>query len=138
MCPETVHSPVNLTAAQELFGDLGFGDRLRQPDLAETLELIAREGPAAFYRGEVAARIAQCSADLGGLLAADDLAQHEGIWQQAISAPFAGYDVMTMPPNSFGLTLLLQLLDPVGARSGRTDVAAMVAGFRCRRGCLPQ
>ncbi len=120
-------------AAWKLFGTLGQGDTLRQPDLAETLRVIAELGPAGFYRGEVAARIGRTSDDLGGLISVDDLAAHSSLWQQPISAPFAGHEVATMPPNSYGLTLLLQLLDPAMGRAGPREIDKVVAGLRSRR-----
>jgi gamma-glutamyltranspeptidase / glutathione hydrolase len=52
----------------------GGGERLNQRELAETLRSIAREGPAALYRGAVAEAIADTVAGGGGILSADDLA----------------------------------------------------------------
>ncbi len=119
--------------AWELFGTLGNQDTLRQPDLAETLRVIADQGPDGFYRGEAAVRIGRVSADLGGLISADDLAEHSTLWQRPISVPFAGHEVATMPPNSYGLTLLLQLQDPTAGRAGTREIGKIVAGLRSRR-----
>lgn len=120
-------------AAWELFGTLGYADTLCQPDLAKTLKVIAELGPDGFYRGEVAARIGQTSEDLGGLISVDDLAAHSSLWQRPISAPFAGHEVATMPPNSYGLTLLLQLLDPAAEQPGSREIDKIVAGLGSRR-----
>ncbi|MBM3488573.1 MAG: gamma-glutamyltransferase, partial [Alphaproteobacteria bacterium] len=102
------------------------GAHFRQPDAAATLARIAAEGPDGFYRGPVAARIAAAVAAAGGLLTADDLATASAQWQTPIRAPFAGFDVATMPPNSWGLTLLLQLLalEAGGIAATRGDDAA--------------
>ena len=89
----------------------GEGAPVRQPDLAETLARVAGDGPSGFYSGSIAARLADGIAAAGGVLVADDLAGHESLWQDPISAPFAGHEVLTMPPNSYGLTLLFQLLE---------------------------
>src|ERR687898_3411420 len=52
------------------------GDILRQTDLARSLALIARGGPDAFYRGEIALAIESFLAANGGALTADDFADH--------------------------------------------------------------
>ena len=54
----------------------GPGDRLNQSELAQTLRQIAAEGPDAFYRGDVAARIAGAVAPGGGIMTAEDLAAY--------------------------------------------------------------
>jgi gamma-glutamyltranspeptidase/glutathione hydrolase len=89
---------------------LAEGSRFVQPALAGVLRRIAAHGVEAFYTGELAERIAAASAKLGGLIAAEDLARHQSLWQAPIAAPFYGHEVVTMPPNSFGATLLFQLL----------------------------
>ena len=53
------------------------GDRLNQRELATTLELIARHGPDAFYKGAIAGQIAAAIAQGGGILTAEDLARYE-------------------------------------------------------------
>jgi gamma-glutamyltranspeptidase/glutathione hydrolase len=87
------------------------GTVLRQAALATTLAVIAREGADGFHRGPLADRLAGEILARGGLIAADDLARHQSLWQEPIRAPFHGHEVATMPPNSYGLTLLLQLLE---------------------------
>ncbi len=82
-----------------------------QPDLARILRAVAEHGVERFYRGEIAARIAAASAKIGGLLVEEDFAAHASLWQVPIAAPFYGHEVVTMPPNSYGATLLFQLLD---------------------------
>jgi gamma-glutamyltranspeptidase/glutathione hydrolase len=81
-----------------------------QSDLATVLSRIARDGAREFYEGETAQDIARGMSELGGLITRGDLAQHRTIWQNAIQVRFRGHDVMTMPPNSLGLSLLLQLM----------------------------
>lgn len=100
---------------------LAEGATLRQPALAASLAAIARDGIDAFYEGGIAARIAADSAVRGGLIAAADFAAHRTIWQEPVAAPFCGHEVLTMPPNSFGLTLLFQLLDLAANGVGGLD-----------------
>ena len=79
------------------------------PDLAASLELIAREGRAAFYDGALAEAIGATSERLGGALAAGDLTAHRGEWVDPIAATYRGLTVLGFPPNSQGLTALLAL-----------------------------
>jgi gamma-glutamyltranspeptidase len=106
------------------------GALVLQPELADVLSLIAATGSRAFYQGDIAARLAAGIAVAGGLVTADDFAQHRGLWQEPVEAPFAGHDIVTMPPNSYGLTLLLQLLEL--ERGGIADVDPDGAEFVLR------
>jgi len=107
-----------------------------QPDLARVLRTVAEGGVDAFYRGELAQRIAAACAAAGGTIGADDLAAHESLWQTPLHVPFYGHDVWTMPPNSYGPTLLLQLLDLADAGIDAIDPetrAFVDAGIDARR-----
>lgn len=93
------------------------GSIARSPHLARTLRAIAGQGPQAFYRGELAGRIAAFFAQEGGLITEDDLAAHQGEWVTPLSTTFAGLDIYELPPNTQGVTALqmlgmLDLLDP--------------------------
>ena len=89
---------------------LAAGALFVQPALAKTLRRLAEEGAQSFYEGALAQEMASASLEQGGLLAAADFAAHRTLWQDPVSAPFFGHDVWTMPPNSYGPTLLFQLL----------------------------
>src|SRR6185437_12155470 len=116
---------------------LAEGDRLAQASLAGVLRRVAERGVTTFYSGELAERIAAASAKLGGLITVEDLAQHDSLWQAPIAAPFYGHEVVTMPPNSFGATLLFQLL---ALEAGGIDAVAprsldfILRGYAARRG----
>ncbi len=115
---------------------LAAGSRFVQPDLARVLQTLADEGVAAFYQGPLAERIAAACARAGGLIDAADLAAHASLWQAPLSVPFFGHDVWTMPPNSYGATLLLQLLDLAGAGIATIDPATRAfvdVGIAARR-----
>jgi gamma-glutamyltranspeptidase/glutathione hydrolase len=77
-----------------------------QKDLAATLKMIAAKGPDAFYRGDIAKRIAQHFAENGGLMTADDLASYEAIWSQPLETTYRGFRVATHRPGSSGMTIL--------------------------------
>ena len=47
---------------------LGEGERLLQPELADSLDALAREGEALFYQGEIAGQISRLCAEQGGHL----------------------------------------------------------------------
>ena len=51
------------------------GEIFRNPDLANTLTLLAKGGPSAYYKGEIAQAILKTSAEVGGTMTADDLAR---------------------------------------------------------------
>jgi gamma-glutamyltranspeptidase/glutathione hydrolase len=78
------------------------GTVVRQPELAKTLEAVAREGKKGFYEGPVAAAIDRAMKAHGGLIAAADLAAYEAKWREPLRFGYRGFDVFTMPPPSMG------------------------------------
>ncbi len=82
---------------------------LVQPGMARTLRDIAANGSDAFYRGEPAKAIVRESQDRGGLFSERDFLDHRSMWVEPVHATFAGHEVYAVPPNSYGLLLLLQL-----------------------------
>ena len=87
------------------------GDRLVQPELARTLELIARGGPDAFYRGAIAALIADEMKRTGGLITREDLAAYRATERAPIVGEYRGHRVVSMAPPSSGGIALVQLLN---------------------------
>jgi gamma-glutamyltranspeptidase len=85
------------------------GSLLRQPDLARTLQVLARDGAEVLYTGELARRLDTFMALENGLITIDDLAAHSSTWQQPISTSYAGYTVLAFPPNTQGVALLMQM-----------------------------
>ena len=86
------------------------GHRVVQPELARTLEAIARDGARAFYAGPVAAAIARGSAAGGGVLSADDLAAYRPTERRPIVAHYRGLTIESMPPPSSGGIALAEAL----------------------------
>jgi gamma-glutamyltranspeptidase / glutathione hydrolase len=116
---------------------LAEGDVFRFPELADSLELYAAEGPEPFYRGEVARRIADWVTERGGTLSAEDLAAYEPVARDPVRARFRGRDVLTNPPPSSGgilICLCLELLERAGSTTVEDVVAAMDAANRSRLG----
>ena len=87
------------------------GERLRQPDLADTLERIAEHGPEGFYRGTTAALLAREMEAHGGLITESDLAAYEARVREPVRGTYRGYDVIAMPPPSSGGVTLVQMLN---------------------------
>lgn len=85
------------------------GTPIRQPELAETLRRIAREGRAGFYEGPVAEDIVARLRGLGGLHGLEDLARHRGQWVEPIRRSYRGYEVFECPPNGQGIAALIML-----------------------------
>jgi gamma-glutamyltranspeptidase / glutathione hydrolase len=86
------------------------GDVWKQPELAATLEAIARGGAAAFYRGPLARTMAQRVAAMGGLWTAADLERYRAIERRPIRFTYHGHEILTMPPPSSGGVNLRQIL----------------------------
>ena len=87
------------------------GDRLRQPDLAWSLRQIAARGPAAFYRGAIAARLAADQAAHGGLIDRTDLIRYRAVERAPVQGSYRGHTVLAMPPPSSGGVHLVQMLN---------------------------
>ncbi len=85
------------------------GATLRQPELAVTLERIARNGPQAFYRGDIAARIVRSARAAGGVLTESDLASYRPTWRTPLQTAYDGDVVYAMPPPS-SAGILLEVL----------------------------
>ena len=85
------------------------GETLRQPELAATLARIARHGPQAFYRGDIAARIVHSARAAGGVLTQSDLGNYRPTWRTPLQTTYDGDTVYAMPPPS-SAGILLEIL----------------------------
>ncbi len=88
-----------------------FGERLVQEDLADTLQLIADNGPDAFYRGPIADKIVATMEAGGGLIDKAALAAYEPVVREPLRGSYRGYDIVTMPPPSSGGVHVIQMLN---------------------------
>lgn len=99
---------------QRVFGKPGGGawqpgDRLVQPDLARTLELLSKLGADAFYTGPIAEGILAEMARGPGLITAQDLAGYQALERKPLTTRYRGaYDVYVPPPPSSGGICLLE------------------------------
>ena len=68
------------------------GQIFMNPDLANTLRIIADRGEDAFYKGPIAQAILKTSAENGGTMTADDLAQYSAEWVEPLLHYLSGLD----------------------------------------------
>jgi gamma-glutamyltranspeptidase/glutathione hydrolase len=87
--------------------ELSVGDIVIQKDLAHSLTLIAEQGRAAFYQGEIAEKIIAAT---NGWFNADDLAAHKTRVTDPISAKYRDLTIYGQPPPSQGMVLIEELL----------------------------
>ena len=87
------------------------GALLRQPRLAATLERIADDGAAHFYRGPFAERMVAVVQAAGGVLTRDDLEAYEVRWQEPARGTYRGYEVVGSPPPDNGGTHVIEILN---------------------------
>jgi len=85
------------------------GDIFANPRLARTLDVIAKEGRDAFYKGSIARAIVADMKARNGLLDSRDFAEHKADWVDPISVNYRGYDVLEMPPSTQGFVALEML-----------------------------
>jgi len=89
------------------------GDLFRQQDLANTLSILAQEGPREFYTGVIARKIVAELQANGGMLTASDFARHTADWVKPLTAGYRGLQAWNFPPNTQGVASLaiLNILD---------------------------
>jgi len=85
------------------------GQVFRNRRLGAAYKLIAAQGGAAFYRGDVAKAILQTSERLGGKMTAADLAEFQSEWVDPVSTDYRGWRIYELPPNSQGVAALEML-----------------------------
>ncbi|MGI8803957.1 MAG: gamma-glutamyltransferase family protein [Solirubrobacteraceae bacterium] len=112
------------------------GDIVRNAELADALERLGREGAEPFYRGDVAAAVADWVAAHGGTLGRADLAAYEAIFRPPVRVGYRGREVLTNPPPSAGGTLLaysLSLLDRVPSPPDPLQIVEAMASAQTER-----
>jgi gamma-glutamyltranspeptidase/glutathione hydrolase len=86
------------------------GDRFIQPELARTLQRIARN-PRTFYHGAMAQQIAAYEKANGGLITTQDLASYQVKERRPLIGHYRGLQVLTAPPPSSGGIVLIEILN---------------------------
>jgi gamma-glutamyltranspeptidase/glutathione hydrolase len=107
------------------------GDLLKNPEYANTLRRIAREGIEAFYTGEIAEEIATAAQaePNGGTLTVQDIAAYQAVKRPVICGKFRETNICTTsPPSSGGAQIMIAgLYDHLAADA--TSQADRVAAF---------
>ncbi|MEM9431217.1 MAG: gamma-glutamyltransferase [Pseudomonadota bacterium] len=120
------------------------GARVLQPDYAESLRQIAREGAGALHGGALGEALAARAARDGGVLSPDDLRAYRSAEREAIFAPYHDAVIAGPPPPASSGVHIAQMLnilegdDLAGMGFGSADglhllVEAMRLGFADRR-----
>jgi len=91
---------------------------LRQTALAGTLDAIASGGGKALYLGDIGRKLCRGLAAAGSVLDLEDLAGYAPEWVDPLEYVYRGHAVRVMPPNSWGLFMLLQLAGLEGTAFG--------------------
>jgi len=85
------------------------GQLFRNPAQARTLRTIAESRGEAFYRGDLAHKIAAASRAHGGAMSVEDLAAHQPDWVDPVGHDYRGMRLHEIPPNGQGIAALMAL-----------------------------
>jgi gamma-glutamyltranspeptidase / glutathione hydrolase len=103
-----------------------WNENFQQPELARTLERIARDGAKDFYEGETAHMLAREMEKNGGLITLDDLREYQAVERKPLEGDYKGYHIITSPPPSsggVGILQMLGMLDGMGYEKSRAGSA---------------
>lgn len=105
------------------------GDTFSQPELAATLERIAKNGANEFYAGETAKKLAEAEAKNGGVITLADLKAMTAVERTPLTGKYKGYDIVTSPPPSsggVGILQMMEMLEGSGYEKSGVDSAAEI------------
>ncbi len=109
------------------------GERIHIEGLADTLYVLANEGPREFYEGEIAARICKDSEELGGHLTLQDFKEYQVIRRKPLMLSYRDFQFVTNPPPSAGGILigfclaLLESFDPQKMKWGSGEYIELLS-----------
>ncbi len=99
-----------------LYNDgLKVGDSISNPNLANTLERISKNGRDEFYKGETAKRLVAYLQSKGSIITLEDLAKYEAKWRDPITFQYDDLTITSMsPPSSGGICLgqIMKMVEP--------------------------
>jgi gamma-glutamyltranspeptidase/glutathione hydrolase len=87
------------------------GEKLAQPELADTLRLIREEGADGFYKGKTAAAIVKASQAGGGIIASEDLENYRVRELPPLECDYRAYHVISAPPPGSGGVAICEMLN---------------------------
>jgi len=118
------------------------GQRLVQPELAEALEAVAKQGPEVFYSGWLAEEIIATIERDHGFMTLDDLKSYSAEIRQPVSTSAFGWRIDSNPPPAVGGAVLVHMLallesadvnDPVKRLTAIVEAQRMAVGYRRER-----
>jgi len=105
------------------------GEVLRNPELADALELLAGEGPDPFYRGQVAEAVGEWLGHRGGLLSTADLASYRAVPRRPLRIRYRDREILTNPSPAAGGTLIAYSLALLDRGPGPPPLEQLVAAM---------
>lgn len=90
------------------------GEFIVNKDLAKTMRAIAKDGRDAFYKGNLAKKIAKAAQADRGLITEKDIANYEVKMREPVKGTYRGYDIISASPSSSGGTHVIELLNIMG------------------------
>lgn len=113
--PEADHNQAEYEGFADLYLNNGkprqFGEIVKNPELADTMEAVAEHGVDWFYNGPVADDIVKYVQKYKGVLIKEDLEQCRPIERKPVTGTYRGYDVVSMAPPSSGGSHIIQMLN---------------------------
>lgn len=87
------------------------GSMLRQQACAETLSLIASEGPDTLYGGSLGQQLVRTLGRSGGLMTATDLERYSVCERSPVRGHYRGYEIVGPPPPASSGVHIVQMLN---------------------------
>jgi gamma-glutamyltranspeptidase/glutathione hydrolase len=105
------------------------GERQANPELADALERLGRDGAQPFYEGDVAAAVCAWLGERGGSIRPEDLAAYRAIVREPLRMRYRDREVLTNPPPSAGGTLIAYALGLLDAQPAPPTLEAVVGAM---------
>lgn len=113
--PEAEHNKVEYEGFADLYLNNGqprkFGELVKNPDLADTMEKVAQNGVDWFYNGDIADEMVEHINKNKGLFTKEDLINCSPKERTPVRGNYRGYDIISMAPPSSGGTHIIQMLN---------------------------
>jgi len=87
------------------------GETIKNPDLANTLRKIIKNGEKVVYEGEIAKAIVKSAQDAGGPLTMEDMQNYDIRVNDPLVGHYRGYEIVTSAPPSSGGAHVVQILN---------------------------
>lgn len=87
------------------------GAKVKQPEYADTLTLVAQQGPAVLYTGELGRQAVDYIQREGGIITAADLAAYQTRWADVVLGNYRGFDIVGPPPPTAGGVHVIEMLN---------------------------